>query len=138
MVTRWTRLLLLSAALLVPVHVRAVAQHMNARGVPCNRPSSTAEEASCFQRASEAADNELNSIYARVRPVLSPEERNDLAEGHKAWLKYRDLTCTAEYKLYKGGTGGPVTRLACLAALTQERVATLKTIYGWRVEKLGQ
>jgi uncharacterized protein YecT (DUF1311 family) len=89
-------------------------------------------------RASEAADNELNSVYGRVRSVLSPEEQNDLTKGQEAWLKYRDLTCTAEYKLYKGGTGGPVTRLACLVAITQERVATLRTTYGWRVEKLGQ
>jgi uncharacterized protein YecT (DUF1311 family) len=80
----------------------------------------------------------MNSIYARVRSVLQPDERNDLTEAQRAWLKYRDLTCTAEYKLYAGGTGGPVTRLACLAAVTQERVATLKITYGWRIEKLGR
>jgi hypothetical protein len=34
-----------------------------------------------------------------------------------------------------GGTGGPVTRFACLSAVTQERIATLKTTYGWRLEK---
>lgn len=56
----------------------------------------------------------------------------------RAWLKYRDLTCAAEYKLYDGGAGGPVTRLACLAAITQERIATLKITYGWRIEKLGR
>lgn len=70
-----------------------------------------------------------------MRLILSPEEQNDLLEAQRAWLKYRDLTCTAEYKLYGGGTGGPVTRLACLAAITQERVSTLKTTYGWRLEK---
>ena len=107
-------------------------------GVPCNKSSSTAEEASCFQRASESADNELNRIYARVRSVLKPEERNDLMDVQWAWLKYRDLTCAAEYKLYDGGAGGPVTRLACLAAITQERIATLKITYGWRIEKLGR
>ncbi len=80
-------------------------------------------------------DRELNNVYARVRAVLSPEERNDLLEAQRAWLKYRDLTCTAEYHLYGEGTGGPVTRLACLAAITQERAATLKTTYGWRLEK---
>jgi uncharacterized protein YecT (DUF1311 family) len=111
---------------------------MNDPRVPCNKPSSTAEEASCFQRAAEAADNEMNSIYARVRSVLQPDERNNLTEAQRAWLKYRDLICTAEYKLYDGGTGGPVTRLACLAAVTQERAATLKITYGWRIEKLGR
>jgi uncharacterized protein YecT (DUF1311 family) len=108
---------------------------MNAPGAPCNRPSSTVEEANCFAKASDTADGELNSLYARVRSVLNAEERSDLLEAQRAWLKYRDLTCTAEYKLYGGGTGGPVTRMACLAAITQERVSTLRITYGWRLEK---
>jgi uncharacterized protein YecT (DUF1311 family) len=130
--------LLLLSAVLFFVHVRAVAQHMSDPRSPCNKPSSTAENASCFQRAAEAADNEMNSIDTRIRSVLQPDERNDLTEAQRAWFKYRDLSCTAEYKLYAGGTGGPVTRLACLAAVTQERVATLKITYGWRIEKLGR
>ena len=108
---------------------------MNAPGVSCNRPSSTAEEAECFAKASDAADKELNNVYAQVQSVLRPDERSDLLEAQRAWLKYRDLTCTAEYKLYGGGTGGPVTRMACLEAITRERVATLRTTYGWRLEK---
>ena len=103
--------------------------------VPCNRPSSTVDEAECFAKDSDAADKELNSVYAQVRSVLRPEERSDLLEAQRAWLKYRDLTCTAEYKLYGGGTGGPVTKMACLAAITRERVATLRITYGWRLEK---
>ena len=112
-----------------------MGQHMNAPGVSCNRPSSTVEEADCFAKASDAADKELNRAYAQVRSVLSLEERSDLLAAQRVWLKYRDLTCTAEYKLYGGGTGGPVTRMACLAAITQERIATLRTTYGSRLEK---
>ena len=128
-------LLSLTAALLGVGHNQAVAQHMNAPGAPCNRSSSTVEEANCFKRSADAADKELNSIYARVKSILSPEERNDLLQAQQAWLKYRGLTCTAEYKLYGGGTGGPVTQMACLAAITHERVNTLKITYGWRLEK---
>jgi uncharacterized protein YecT (DUF1311 family) len=117
------------------VHNVAVAQHMNVPGVPCNRPFTTAEEASCFAKAAETSDRELNQVYARVRSVLSLEERNELQGAQRAWLKYRDLTCTAEYHLYGGGTGGPVTRFACLSAITQDRVNTLKVSYGWRLEK---
>jgi uncharacterized protein YecT (DUF1311 family) len=111
---------------------------MNEPGIPCNKSSTTAEEASCFQMASDAADGELNRVYTKVHSVLSPEEQNDLTGAQRAWVKYRDLTCTAEYRLYDGGTAGPVTRLACLAAVTQQRIATLKITYGWRVEKLGR
>ena len=126
---------LFSALFVCSASTPALSQHMNAAGVSCNQPSSTVEEAGCFARASDAADKELNSLYAKARTVLNTEERNDLLEAQRAWLKYRDLTCTAEYKLYGGGTGGPVTRMACLEALTRERVATLRTTYGWRLEK---
>jgi len=133
--TRLASSLLVSALLLCAACTQVLGQHMNAPGVSCNRPSSTVEEADCFARASDAADKELNGLYAQVRSVLGPEERSDLLEAQRAWLKYRDLTCTAEYKLYGGGTGGPVTRMTCLAAITQERTATLRTTYGWRLEK---
>ena len=133
--TRLAFSLLMSALLLYAACTQALGQHMNAPGASCNRPSSTVEEADCFAKASDAADKELNGVYALVRSVLSPDERNDLLAAQRAWLKYRDLTCTAEYKLYGRGTGGPVTQMACLAAITHERVATLRTTYGWRLEK---
>jgi uncharacterized protein YecT (DUF1311 family) len=133
--TRLAPSLLVSALLLCAACTHALGQHMNAPGVSCNRPSSTVEGADCFAKASDAADKELNGLYAQVRSVLGPEERSDLLEAQRAWLRYRDLTCSAEYKLYGGGTGGPVTRMACLAAITQERTGTLRTTYGWRLEK---
>ncbi len=126
---------LVSALLLCVACTQALGQHMNAPGVSCNRPSSTAAEADCFAKASDTADKELNRFYVQVRSVLSPEEQSDLLEAQRAWLKYRGLTCTAEYRLYGGGTGGPVTRMACLAAITQERIDTLRTTYRWRLEK---
>jgi uncharacterized protein YecT (DUF1311 family) len=120
---------------LIQLHRPGVAQHMNAPGAPCNKLSTTAQEASCFHKAAEIADQELNRLYARIRSVLPPGDLIDLTEAQRAWMSYRDLTCTAEYHLYGGGTGGPVTRLACVAAITQERTATLKTTYDWRLRK---
>lgn len=132
---RFALLLLTAVPLFILTPAASWAQHMNAAGVPCNRPSSTVEEADCFAKVSDATNKELNTFYSRVRSGLSPEERADLVETQRVWLKYRDLTCTAEYKLYRGGTGGPVTRMACLAAVTQERIGTLRTTYDWRLEK---
>lgn len=126
--------LLVSAIFLCTDSKPAVSQHMNAP-TACNRPSTTVEEANCFAKASDVADMELNRLYAQARAALSPAERKDLLEAQRAWLKYRDLTCAAEYHLYGGGTGGPVTQNACLAAITRERIATLKTTYKWRLEK---
>jgi uncharacterized protein YecT (DUF1311 family) len=135
MALRSLALLLSSAVLLGSGYDRAFAQHMNAAGVFCNKPSTTAAEAACFATSAETADRELNRLYEQVRSVLDTEERNDLLEAQRAWLKYRDLTCAAEYNLYGGGTGGPVTRSACMAAVTTGRIVTLKATYGSRLEK---
>ncbi len=132
---RILRALFLSTVLVGAVCLPCVAQHMNASGMPCNVPSATAAEAACFGKEARLADRDLNATYAGVQAVLNPQEQNDLLETQRAWLKYRDLTCAAEYHLYGGGTGGPVARSACLAVVTHQRVAELKTIYGWRVEK---
>ncbi|MDE3199795.1 MAG: DUF1311 domain-containing protein [Acidobacteriota bacterium] len=125
---------LAAAFILISPCTESLAQHMNAP-VPCNQPTTTSEEAACFANDLNTADKEMNRLYAQARTVLDPGEKNDLLQAQRAWLKYRDLTCTAEFNLYGGGTGGPVTKYACLAALTHERVATLKTTYGWRLEK---
>jgi uncharacterized protein YecT (DUF1311 family) len=114
---------LLSIAFISSAHLASVAQHMNAPGVPCNVPSSTAAESAYFGKAVQTADRELNAIYTQVRSVLSSEEQKELLEAQRAWLRYRNLTCNAEYNLYGDGTGGPVTRSACLAAITHQRVA---------------
>lgn len=74
---------LFAAFILCSACTQSVGQHMNA-SVPCNQPSSTVDEAECFAKDSDAADKELNSVYAQVRSALRPEERSDLLEAQRA------------------------------------------------------
>jgi uncharacterized protein YecT (DUF1311 family) len=113
----------------------SLAQHMNAPASACRNAVTTADMSRCFDQAFKAADRELNGVYAEVRAVLAEKDRQNLQDAQRAWLKYRDATCAAEYALYGGGTGGTPARLACLEAQTRQRTSDLRTTYGWKVEK---
>lgn len=113
----------------------AVAQHMNAKDAPCREVAITADSAACFSRAFREQDQALATTLDRVRPATERDELKLLNRAQDVWLKYRQLSCEGEYAMYGGGTAGPVVRLACLEALTRDRVRQLHTAYDWRVEK---
>jgi uncharacterized protein YecT (DUF1311 family) len=115
----------------------AAAQSMNEPKQECAGIVATSDLAACFDKAYKSADAELNALYQRVQKVLHPDEVPSLVHAERLWVQYRDATCEAEYDLYGGGTGGPPTRLACLAAETRARKAGLLRSYGWRLEKFG-
>lgn len=117
---------------------QAAAQHMNAPDAPCRTPASNAEETSCFIAASKAADTKLNEVYSHLRVGLSPEEQKDLQQAQRLWLRFRDADCSAERNLYGSGTAAPMVYAACMEADTRQRAAELKTMYGWRLEKLDK
>jgi len=113
----------------------ATAQSTNASGSPCAEARSTMDTTSCFDRAYKKADSKLNRTYGRIQKVLQPDEITELATAERLWIQFRDATCQAEYHLFGGGSGGPATRLACLAAETRAREASLLRSYGFRLEK---
>jgi uncharacterized protein YecT (DUF1311 family) len=113
-----------------------LAQHMNAPGAPCQQTATNAETGQCFERAFKDADRELNIAYADIRKTLAPENRQNLENAQRAWLKYRDATCAAEKALYYGGTGAFSANSACLEAETRQRLNDLHATYDWQVLKL--
>jgi uncharacterized protein YecT (DUF1311 family) len=108
---------------------------MNVPGVPCNKPSSGAEETNCFFQAYKEADQELNLTYAQIRKVVSGDELTKLREAQRLWIAFRDANCAAERQLYSGGSAASMVYAACMEADTRQRTAELKTMYGWRLAK---
>ena len=127
-------LMIVFATIGVGCPAASLAQSMNAKGGPCVEAASTADTASCFDKAYRAADRDLNALYGRILKALAPDEERALVQAERLWVQYRDATCNAEYALYGGASGGPPTRLACLAAETRARHASLLRSYGWRLE----
>jgi uncharacterized protein YecT (DUF1311 family) len=111
---------------------------MNDKDAPCRVPSTTADEAACFEAAYEKADSELNRYYRRVETIENGDHLANLKNAQRLWIAFRDANCKAEYDLYEGGSAGPTVRLACLEAMTRHRTEELETMYGWRLEKFGK
>ncbi len=108
---------------------------MNAKDGPCREAVVTVEAAACFSRAFRKQDQALATVLHHVRPATGGDELKLLNRAQAAWVQYRRLSCDGEYAMYEGGTAGPVVRLACLEALTRDRIQQLHTAYDWRVEK---
>lgn len=118
----------------------ALAQHMNAGDAACKGVSGTSELVECLDTASKAADSKLNETYGRVQSVLALRKTDlkNLVEAERAWIRFRDLTCEAESRLYGNGSGAQSARIACLEAQARYRNADLLTTYGWLLEKFGK
>ena len=126
----------LAAASLTPS--AALAQHMNQSDAPCQNVGPDALTTQCFYEAFQAADRRLTAKIEEIDHVLDQQGRADLQAAQSAWLTYRDATCSAEYHLFGGGSGGPMARSACLEAQTRDRLADLQKTYDWRLEKVGR
>lgn len=95
----------------------------------------------CAGKDYEAADTELNRIYARVRaeaknfdasagPYNNQSAADLLLEAQRAWITFRDKACDYETSLWQGGTGASMASLLCLARLTRERTKDLRDTLG--------
>jgi uncharacterized protein YecT (DUF1311 family) len=119
----------------ISTSIPAVAQRINQPDNPCAASASTREMSDCLVLAWEAQDGKLNTFYGEVLPVLTEDEAKALREAERIWIRYRDATCDAEKSLYGGGTGGPPAYLACMEAVTRNRLQELHQIYDWVLRK---
>jgi uncharacterized protein YecT (DUF1311 family) len=94
---------------------------------PCPKAQSQAEMNDCAGRAYKAADATLNQVYRQLVAMLADEEKSQLKEAQAAWLKYRDLNCDFVADQYKGGTIRPMILGFCLADVTKNRTAELRS-----------
>ena len=104
--------------------------HMLSQGKrkdPCARAQIQADMNDCWGKEYKAADVTLNQVYRQLVGMLDEEERSQLKEAQTAWLKYRDTNCEFVAGQYKGGTMRPMVHAICLADVTRNRTAELRT-----------
>jgi len=131
-----TRVSTLAACVaLVATAPPAAGQHMNAQDAACRDVVGTSDATACLSGALASRDRELAQTLDKIRSAVVGNELGLLNRSQAVWAEYRRLSCDAEYAMYGGGTGGPVTRLACMVALTRDRAKQLHDAYDWRVEK---
>ncbi len=94
---------------------------------PCANAQSQADMNDCWGREYKAADATLNQVYRQLISKLDDEEKAQLKEVESAWLKYRDANCNFVADQYKGGTIRPMIDAICLADMTKNRTAELRS-----------
>jgi uncharacterized protein YecT (DUF1311 family) len=73
-------------------------------------------------------DAELNEAYRKASEALDPEQRKLLRDTQRAWLAYRDSTCSFMSRLGDRGTMAALTDMSCLMSVTAERTQWLRDL----------
>ncbi len=80
----------------------------------------------------QKADKELNVVYIKLKKELNENDKKNLIEAQKAWIKFRDLNCKFRSQ-DPGDGGGPYTnkmKIDCLIQETEKRTKELKGLIG--------
>jgi uncharacterized protein YecT (DUF1311 family) len=84
---------------------------------------------SCFYIEFLNSDHAMNSAYAVLMKKLDPDMQKRVRDAQLAWVRYRDLQCSAVGALWEGGSIQPTQVYACKSGLTSDRVKEIKTAY---------
>ena len=115
---------------------------------PCDeQPPSQRQMDACARFQYRQADARLHKVYQKAMEYMTndqsrAEKNNDqhqvqyekaavenLKQAERAWLSYRDIQCKAAGQQYEGGSMRPMIESQCLSALTEHRIADLKSVY---------
>ena len=75
-------------------------------------------------------DTVLNTVYNQLKKELNENDKKNLIEAQKAWVKFRDLNCKFKSQ-DPGDGGGPYEnkmKIDCLTQTTFERTKELKEL----------
>ena len=79
----------------------------------------------CYEAELKRQDRELNATYQKIQKAASPDLKQALTKGQRAWIAYRDSWCSYE-ELTPVAPGGSVNKAACLVDLTKTQIERLK------------
>lgn len=76
--------------------------------------------------AFKKSDAKMTSVYNTVMASLqTQDQKNDLLQAQRAWIKYKETHCGAFAKQYEGGSIKPMIYSICLKEVTDERIVQL-------------
>lgn len=95
----------------------------------CQNATDQATMNQCAGKAFEDADKQLNADFKEIEKRLADDAdtKKLLVAAQRAWIAFRDAECTFQTSMAAGGTIHPMLVANCKAALTNGRVAQLKT-----------
>lgn len=109
-----------------------------AQEVDCAAAEAQLDLTRCAEADWQEADAALNLAYGAARLAMRgidtelPEAERGaeqaLRDGQRAWVAFRDATCTAEAYAMHGGSAEPMLAYGCRARLTRARSADLQAM----------
>ncbi len=106
-----------------------------AQVVDCNNAVAQVEMTFCAEQDWKTADADLNAAYGAARGVLRAVDAGlpvnqrgaeaALRDAQRAWITYRDKSCTAESYMMYGGSAAPMVFYICSARVTSARAGDL-------------
>jgi uncharacterized protein YecT (DUF1311 family) len=72
-------------------------------------------------------DELLNESYSKVMAVADSDQKEALRSAQRAWITYRDTSCSV-MEAFAVGSMGPVLSSSCLLSVTNERLKYLRTL----------
>ena len=81
--------------------------------------------AACGEQELKQQDVTLNASYNKLRAGLSPEQREALIKGQRAWLTYRENWCRFE-EVGPSAPGGYANYTSCLLFVTDLQIKSIK------------
>lgn len=108
--------------------------------IDCENASATAEMNWCAEQEFDAADAELNKVYAEALksiPEMASEPPYDakawegaLRASQRAWVAYRDAECDAHVPMFwTGGSGATAEIIGCRTTMTKARTKEIQEHY---------
>lgn len=73
------------------------------------------------------ADAELNRLWKKLQPSLSPEVKEKLVTSQQHWITFRDAEAEAKASMFEGGSMAPMIYSNSLRATTEQRIRELRT-----------
>lgn len=79
----------------------------------------------CAEKELKLIDRTLNTEYIKLRKNLSPEQKDFLTKGQRAWLQFREDWCRFE-ESHPSAPGGIVNYRLCLLEKTDRQISLIK------------
>lgn len=92
----------------------------------CNPNSFTNPDLiTCGQQSFEKVDAVLNEQYKNTLASLSPDDKKQLTDVQRRWVRFKEAYCEDLYQAVLPGAEAPIEKLACLAQTTTARLGGL-------------
>ncbi|WP_409079692.1 lysozyme inhibitor LprI family protein [Pseudomonas sp. SG20056] len=104
------------------------------KNIDCTNAFSTQDIEQCASISLENTEKELNLTYKKLVNSLSQpnteydnytEYRRHLLTAQRAWIKFREADCAAQYEMHRSGTIRNSIYLACKEERAKQRIKEL-------------